>query len=114
MKNNRKLEQNVKYYLGWNLIGSPYSDGLEIEDIKTKSRLTIPFDYILVQYGYKFSNSKSLFKKIKTKNERILVDKKTQKTNIENIFACGDCCTYKGKEFTIKSGFDEIDRLKLK
>jgi thioredoxin reductase (NADPH) len=92
------------------VFGTPYDGSLEIEDNVVKTHLVLPYDYIIVQYGYKIINTPSFNKKIKILNNKIVVNKK-QETSMKNIYACGDCCHYDKKTYTIKDGFDEVDKI---
>jgi thioredoxin reductase (NADPH) len=74
----------------------------------TNKNCSIDFDYIIVQYGLAINNSIStLFPKLRLKNDAILVNKDFS-TNIQNIYAAGDCCMYHNKIKRIISGISEI------
>jgi thioredoxin reductase len=63
-----------------------------------------------VLYGLEIDeNNISLFIKIRTKENKIIVNK-NQQTNLKNFYAAGDCCWGK-KEYKIASGFLEIDKI---
>jgi thioredoxin reductase (NADPH) len=75
---------------------------LVIENTKTNKRTTIPFDYIIVQYGQSINMSGlNIFNNLKiTKQKRVSVNA-SQMTNIDNIYAIGNICVYDGKPSSI-------------
>ncbi|GMO13242.1 MAG: NAD(P)/FAD-dependent oxidoreductase [Mycoplasmoidaceae bacterium] len=108
---NLKHEQ-IRYLLGWDVKQIIGFNSLEIWNIKTKSKEVLPFDYILVQYGFQTEHSSySCFgNKIKMKCNKVIVDT-NYKTNLSNIYACGDCCVYKNKLYNIHEGMKEVDKI---
>jgi thioredoxin reductase (NADPH) len=104
-------KSSVKQFLDWTPVKLDNINSLIICHNKIKSYENIPFNYILVQYGVTINKSTYLFnKKIELVSNRIKVNA-NYCTNIANIFAAGDCCSYQGKEYTIKSGMLEIDKI---
>jgi thioredoxin reductase (NADPH) len=93
----------TKKYLDYQIV-SANNNVLTIKNNKDDKTLEVGFDVLLVQYGQKIINKRDVFKDVlKDNNKKIIVDKKMQ-TNIKNIFACGDCCTYTGKVNKIING----------
>jgi thioredoxin reductase (NADPH) len=81
-----------------------------ISNNENKKEITLNFDFVLVQYGQEIKNSTigNLIKTIKIdKENKIIVDRLNQNTNIKNIYSVGDACTYLNKKRNITIGFGE-------
>lgn len=97
-----KLKKNkVKEYLNYE-ITKVGNKSITIKHNETKKNLIIDYDLILVQYGQIISKNEISFLDQIEKNEikKILVDQ-NQRTNIENVYAIGDCTFYNNKPNTI-------------
>ena len=68
-----------------------------------EKELILPFDYLFVNYGLQTIPSKL---ELNTQNNAYLVNT-LMMTNVENIFAIGNACTYLGKVKNITSGLGE-------
>jgi thioredoxin reductase (NADPH) len=87
------------------------NEAIVLKDNVVGSIESIPFDFVVVQYGHKVESNKYTYLcKLKLENGKIIVNTK-QMTNIENIYACGDCCSYKNKQLTIAAGMKEVDKV---
>jgi thioredoxin reductase (NADPH) len=101
----------AKVFTNWTTKEIVGVDGIVIENNDVKSRESIPFDYIIVQYGCVIKKvSYSFNKDLKLTWNKVIVDKK-QRSNLPNVYACGDCCFYEGKFNTIKAGMEEVDKV---
>jgi thioredoxin reductase (NADPH) len=101
----------AKVFMNWTVREIVGTDGILIENNEIKSLETLPFDYIIVQYGCIIQQTSYSFnKELKLNWNKVVVDKK-QKSNLANVYACGDCCTYEGKFNTIKAGMEEVDKI---
>lgn len=76
---------------------------ITIVDNETKEEKTLPFDYLIVQYGQ--IPSKDSFP-VEKENNLIKVNSYYE-TSLPNIFACGNIVTYEGKVKNITSGLGE-------
>ncbi|CQR23638.1 thioredoxin reductase [Streptococcus varani] len=79
---------------------------LVIQKVKSDETLTIPFDHLFVNYGFKSSVGTLKDWGMDLKRHRILVNQK-QETSLPGIYAVGDCCFYEGKVDLIATGFGE-------
>lgn len=79
---------------------------LFIQKVKSDETLTIPFDHLFVNYGFKSSVGTLKDWGVDLKRHRILVNQK-QETSLPGIYAVGDCCFYEGKVDLIATGLGE-------
>lgn len=79
---------------------------LVIQKVKSDETLTIPFDHLFVNYGFKSSVGTLKDWGVDLKRHRILVNQK-QETSLPGIYAVGDCCFYEGKVDLIATGLGE-------
>lgn len=77
---------------------------LTIEDNSSKEKENLVGDIIFVQYGQ--IPSKDNFPLNKTNN--LIEVKEAYSTSLENVFACGNVCTYPNKVKNITSGLGEV------
>lgn len=80
------------------------STSITIKDNQTEEELTLPFDYLLVQYGQIPAKDNFEVEKI---NNLIKVNDYYQ-TSMENIFAAGNIIHYPGKVKNIATGLGEV------
>lgn len=80
----------------------------QITFVKSKSdeRLTLHFDHLFVNYGFKSSIGRLKEWGLDMQRHRILVNSK-QETSLAGIYAVGDCCFYEGKVDLIATGLGE-------
>lgn len=94
-------------YLPSRLIGE---DGtatqLEIAKVKSDETLTLTFDHLFVNYGFKSSVGNLKEWGLDLNRHRIIVNSK-QETSRAGIYAVGDCCFYEGKVDLIATGLGE-------
>lgn len=79
---------------------------IEVTKVKSKEQLTIPFDHLFVNYGFKSSVGTLKEWGLDLHRNRILVNSK-QESSIPGIYAVGDCCFYDGKVDLIATGLGE-------
>ncbi|MGT2964233.1 NAD(P)/FAD-dependent oxidoreductase [Streptococcus acidominimus] len=79
---------------------------IEFAKVKSEERLTLPFDHLFVNYGFKSSVGTLKEWGLDLQRNRILVNRK-QETSISGIYAVGDCCSYEGKVDLIATGLGE-------
>lgn len=79
---------------------------LVVQKVKADEELTIPFDHLFVNYGFKSSVGTLKEWGLDLKRHRIIVNQK-QETSIPGVYAVGDCCFYDGKVDLIATGFGE-------
>lgn len=83
----------------------------QIKIILNKTRSTdetsVTADFLLVNYGLISQNKYLRAVQLTTENSKILVDSNLA-TNIEGIYAVGDCATYPGRVPLIATGFGEV------
>lgn len=79
---------------------------IECLQAKSKETLTVPFDHLFVNYGFKSSVGRLKEWGLALQRNRILVNRKHE-TSIQGIYAVGDCCTYDGKIDLIATGLGE-------
>ncbi|MDR2654244.1 MAG: NAD(P)/FAD-dependent oxidoreductase [Mycoplasmataceae bacterium] len=106
-RNNRDTKPNVKKYLNYS-IKKAQNNILHIFHNETKKEELVPYDYLFVFFGLNLEPITHLLK-YKTKQDKIIIDK-NQQTNINNVYAAGDCCFGK-KEYKIASGMEEVDKI---
>ncbi|BDD39523.1 NAD(P)/FAD-dependent oxidoreductase [Streptococcus ruminantium] len=82
------------------------ADKLELNRVKSDEYLTLPFDHLFVNYGFKSSVGTLKEWGLELNRHRILVNSK-QETSVPGIYAIGDCCYYEGKIDLIATGFGE-------
>lgn len=79
---------------------------IELTKVKSKEQLTLPFDHLFVNYGFKSSVGSLKEWGLDLHRNRILVNSK-QESSIAGIYAVGDCCFYEGKVDLIATGLGE-------
>ncbi|MBF0818747.1 NAD(P)/FAD-dependent oxidoreductase [Streptococcus acidominimus] len=79
---------------------------IEFAKVKSEERLTLSFDHLFVNYGFKSSVGTLKEWGLDLQRNRILVNRK-QETSISGIYAVGDCCSYEGKVDLIATGLGE-------
>ena len=79
---------------------------LVVQKVKSDEQITIPFDHLFVNYGFKSSVGTLKEWGLDLKRHRIIVNQK-QETSIPGVYAVGDCCFYDGKVDLIATGFGE-------
>ncbi|MGT2800092.1 NAD(P)/FAD-dependent oxidoreductase [Streptococcus marmotae] len=79
---------------------------IEFAKVKSEETLTLPFDHLFVNYGFKSSVGRLKEWGLDLQRNRILVNSK-QETSIPGIYAVGDCCFYDGKVDLIATGLGE-------
>ncbi|WP_155965262.1 NAD(P)/FAD-dependent oxidoreductase [Streptococcus ruminantium] len=82
------------------------ADKLELSKVKSDDCLTLSFDHLFVNYGFKSSVGTLKEWGLELNRHRILVNSK-QETSVPGIYAIGDCCYYEGKIDLIATGFGE-------
>ena len=79
---------------------------LVVQKVKSDEQITVPFDHLFVNYGFKSSVGTLKEWGLDLKRHRIIVNQK-QETSIPGVYAVGDCCFYDGKVDLIATGFGE-------
>ena len=79
---------------------------LVVQKVKSGEQITIPFDQLFVNYGFKSSVGTLKEWGLDLKRHRIIVNQK-QETSIPGVYAVGDCCFYEGKVDLIATGLGE-------
>lgn len=79
---------------------------LTIQKVKSDETMTLPFDQLFVNYGFKSSVGTLKDWGVDLKRHRIIVNQK-QETSLPGIYAVGDCCFYEGKVDLIATGLGE-------
>ena len=79
---------------------------LVVQKVKSDEQITVPFDHLFVNYGFKSSVGTLKEWGLDLKRHRIIVNQK-QETSIPGVYAVGDCCFYDGKIDLIATGFGE-------
>jgi thioredoxin reductase (NADPH) len=98
---NSLKKNGVKIYLD-SLPQTINNKQLVIENTKTHKRTTIPFDYLIVQYGQSIDMSGlSVFNNLKLTEQKRIPVNASQLTNIANVYAIGNICIYDGKPSSI-------------
>lgn len=83
---------------------------LEIKHNENQNIESIPYDYLIVQYGQVVNRTSiKLFDQINKEKNKIVADI-SQKTNIPYIYAIGDAIYYKYKANTIVTTCGEATR----
>ncbi|MGL5382429.1 MAG: NAD(P)/FAD-dependent oxidoreductase [Culicoidibacterales bacterium] len=77
-----------------------------LSHVTSKETVTIPVDDIIVNFGFVSSLGPITEWDLQLEKNQIPVDS-FQATNIPGIFACGDICTYPGRNKLIITGFGE-------
>lgn len=94
-------------YVPLSLDGSDkLATAITIQNVEDESKKIIPIDDIIVNFGFVSSLGPIENWGIKIEKKKIVVGAMFQ-TNIPGIFACGDICTYPGREAQITTGFSE-------
>lgn len=99
--------KNIRKFLNFEIINLQ-KNILKIKNNESNEIKELDFDYVIVQYGQINNINKIDFFNQIEKNElnRFKVDI-NQKTNINNLFAIGDCIQYKGRSRTIVNGLGD-------
>ncbi|MBY5035000.1 NAD(P)/FAD-dependent oxidoreductase [Streptococcus gallolyticus] len=79
---------------------------IEFSKVKSDETLTLPFDQLFVNYGFKSSVGTLKEWGLDLQRNRIIVNSK-QETSVAGIYAIGDCCFYEGKVDLIATGLGE-------
>lgn len=79
---------------------------IELAKVKSEETLTLPFDQLFVNYGFKSSVGTLKDWGLDLHRHRILVNSK-QETSLAGVYAVGDCCYYEGKVDLIATGLGE-------
>lgn len=94
-------------YLPVSLEGDgPLARAITFKKAKSDEMLTLPFDHLFVNYGFKSSVGTLKDWGLELHRNRILVNSK-QEASLPGIYAAGDCCYYEGKVDLIATGFGE-------
>lgn len=114
----RAMEHSVERLLASDImIHTPYlpkaiqgqgglATDIECQQVKSKESLTVSFDHLFVNYGFKSSVGRLKEWGLELQRNRILVNRKHE-TSIQGIYAVGDCCAYDGKIDLIATGLGE-------
>ncbi|MGT2715613.1 NAD(P)/FAD-dependent oxidoreductase [Streptococcus respiraculi] len=86
--------------------GNGHAAAIELTKVKSDEELTLHFDHLFVNYGFKSSVGTLKEWGLKLGRNRILVNSK-QETSVPGIYAVGDCCSYEGKVDLIATGLGE-------
>ncbi|KXT77706.1 NAD(P)/FAD-dependent oxidoreductase [Streptococcus sp. DD13] len=82
------------------------ASAIEFQKVKSDETLTLPFDHLFVNYGFKSSVGRLKDWGLELQRHKIKVNSK-QEASIPGIYAVGDCCYYEGKIDLIATGFGE-------
>lgn len=82
------------------------ASSLLVKKAKSDETITLPFDHLFVNYGFKSSVGTLKEWGLDLNRHRILVNSK-QETSLTGVYAVGDCCAYDGKIDLIATGFGE-------
>lgn len=88
------------------LLGADQIEQVVIEHVKSKEKLVISTDAVIVNYGFVSSLGPIKNWGLEIDKNSIIVNSRME-TNIKGIYAAGDICTYDGKVRLIASGFGE-------
>ncbi|OZI13668.1 ferredoxin--NADP(+) reductase [Bacillaceae bacterium SAS-127] len=88
------------------LLGSDQIEQVMLEHTKSKEKLIVPTDSVIVNYGFVSSLGPIKNWGLDIEKNSIVVNSRME-TNIPGIYAAGDICTYDGKVKLIASGFGE-------
>ena len=107
-ENVKKLEKNnVHIILNANL-EKIKDNNLYFENKKDNSKQKVHFDTIIVQYGQKINTQlPSCYKNVKHNEFGKFIVDRYQQTNIENVYAVGNCCFYPNRGNLIVIGHGE-------
>lgn len=90
-----------------NLIGEgSLATHIEFNKVKSDETLTLPFDQLFVNYGFKSSIGTLKEWGVDLQRNRIIVNSK-QEASLPGVYAIGDCCFYEGKVDLIATGLGE-------
>lgn len=90
-----------------NIVGNgKLATHIELSRVKSDETITLPFDHLFVNYGFKSSIGKLKEWGLDLQGHRISVNSK-QETSRTGIYAIGDCCFYEGKINLIATGLGE-------
>lgn len=79
---------------------------MQIKNLDTEELITLDVDTIIVNFGFSSTLGPIDNWGLEIQRKKIVVDR-TYATNIPGIFACGDICTYEGRELQITTGLGE-------
>ncbi|MGL5042871.1 MAG: NAD(P)/FAD-dependent oxidoreductase [Culicoidibacterales bacterium] len=79
---------------------------MEIKNLDTDQIVTLDVDTIIVNFGFSSTLGPIDNWGLEIERKKIIVDRLFS-TNIPGIFACGDICTYTGRELQITTGLGE-------
>ncbi|HFR3342111.1 TPA: NAD(P)/FAD-dependent oxidoreductase [Streptococcus suis] len=79
---------------------------IRFDKVKSEDQLTLNFDHLFVNYGFKSSVGTLKEWGLDLHRHRIVVNTK-QETSQAGVYAIGDCCYYEGKVDLIATGFGE-------
>lgn len=82
------------------------ASAIHFDKVKSEDKLTLPFDHLFVNYGFKSSVGTLKEWGLELNRHRIVVNSK-QETSVPGIYAIGDCCFYEGKIDLIATGLGE-------
>lgn len=80
--------------------------GLRLTEVKGDDERELTTDRILVNYGFLIEDDAIVPGLELTRNHRVVVSR-TMVTNIDGLYAAGDCCDYEGRVPLIAVGFGE-------
>lgn len=82
------------------------ANALTLHKVKSEEQLTLSFDHLFVNYGFKSSVGTLKEWGLDLNRHRIIVNSK-QEASTPGIYAIGDCCFYEGKVDLIATGLGE-------
>lgn len=114
----RANEESIRNFATFGNILTPYNpikliiENNEIKELVISKNdedkiINIPLDELVVSYGLLPAKLDYSSFGLNIDSQGILV-KRTMQTNLENIYACGNCVSYEGKIKTIVSGMGEV------
>ncbi|PEL12024.1 NAD(P)/FAD-dependent oxidoreductase [Bacillus sp. AFS017336] len=102
---NSKVEVSTPF-VPVEIVGTERIEKVILQNEKSKERLEIEVDDVIVNYGFVSSLGPIKNWGLKIEKNNIVVNSRME-TNIPGIYAAGDICTYDGKVKLIASGFGE-------
>lgn len=97
----------IKPVMLQSLNGNDTCSSITLKNKDTKEVFELENDIVLVQYGY-ITNLKALENlDLEFGQRNKIITKRDMSTNIDGIFAIGDCITYEGRQDLIACGFGE-------
>lgn len=95
------------FYVVKELHGASSLSSITLENTQTKSTELFELDVLIVNVGFKSTLGPLKAWGMAIEKNQIAVDPLTYETNLENVFAVGDGCTYPGKLKLIATGVGE-------